>query len=78
MPRNMVEALEEGGYMPFFAAGVRVSEDGVPEMRLDGEMSIVRKLEDDVWQMIRDTLVNGLDDLRASPLDDLEVKRYDE
>ncbi len=77
MPRNLADAIEEDGYLVFVAAGIRVADDGMPQMRLAGEVSVIRKLPDEAWEIIRDTLFGAIDDLRSSPLDDLEVRSYE-
>lgn len=77
MPCNIAEAIEDEGFLVFVVAGIRVSDDGMPQMRLAGEVSVIRKLPDEAWEIIRETLFGAIDDLRSSPLDDLEVRSYE-
>lgn len=72
--RDLGAALEERGYTVLFAIG--------HGRRIDGKWSIkvaahpgVRTLSEQSWQTTRQIIIDALDKLMASPLDDLEIER---
>lgn len=73
---DLGKALEETGYFPFLCAGVKVGEDMMPMLRVAGEVGMVRKLPDEAWRILRDSLVQSIDSLHEAPLDDLSGYSY--
>lgn len=69
---QLCEAVIEQGYLPFLVVGIGVNEGDTPVLRLAGEFTITRKMPEEYWRIIRQTLITSLDSLRESPLDDLE------
>lgn len=43
----------------------------MPMLRVAGEVGMVRKLPEEAWQILRQSLIKSIDQLHTAPLDDL-------
>lgn len=71
--RDLGAALEERGYTVLFSVGFGERTDGVYSIKVAAHPA-VRQLSGQTWQVMRQTMVDAIDKLMASPFDDLEIE----
>ena len=72
MTRKSYEAaLEAHGYTVLMSVGFGMRPDGAYSLKLAAS-PMLKSVSDEHWEMIRDTLIKSLDQLRETPMDDLE------
>lgn len=68
---KLQEAIIAAGYEPLIIVGFGNRASGEFSLKV-GAHPAIRTVRDDTWQLIKDTMNRALDNLRESPLDDLE------
>jgi hypothetical protein len=73
--RDLQAAIEDKGYLCIAAIGLGTRPDGAASVKIAANPGIRNLRGTREWQVIRQTIMDSLDRLMESPLDDLEIQR---
>jgi hypothetical protein len=73
MHAKLQEAILAAGYEPLIIVGFG-ERNGKFSLKV-GANPAVRTISEETWQIMRETIDRALDNLRDSPLDDLDIVR---
>lgn len=69
---KLQEAIIAAGYEPLIIVGLGTRATGECRLKV-GAHPAVRTISDEAWELMRETINRALDNLRNSPLDDLDM-----
>ena len=71
--RSLDDALGERGYVTLFAVGLGRRLDGTASIKLAARPGL-RDIPESDWIIIRETILGAMEQLRETPMDDLEIE----